>query len=67
VRRDKKIGWLSGPRANPRQRNPFNAERAEARAVIPDPDVEEICRFAEEHRDRIDFGRKRLEFANEKR
>jgi len=39
-----------------KQRNPFNAERAEAQAVIPDLDVEEISRFARRHRDRIDFG-----------
>jgi len=39
-----------------KQGNPFNAERAAAQVVIPDLDVEEILRFAEEHRDRIDFG-----------
>jgi len=38
-----------------RQRNPFNVERAEEHVVIPDLDVGKILRFAERHRDRIDF------------
>lgn len=39
-----------------RQRNPFNAKRAIAHKVIPNLDVEEICKFAKKHKDRIDFG-----------
>jgi len=39
-----------------KQRNPFNAEKAKAHAVIPNLDVEEICSFAKKHRDEIDFG-----------
>jgi len=39
-----------------KQRNPFNAERAKAHAVIPSLDIEEICSFAKKHRDEIDFG-----------
>lgn len=39
-----------------RQRNPFNVRRAKEHAVIPDLNVEAIYRFAEKHRDKIDFG-----------
>jgi phosphoribosylamine--glycine ligase len=39
-----------------KQRNPFNVERAKEHVVIPDLNVEEICKFAEKNRDRIDFG-----------
>ncbi len=39
-----------------KQRNPFNAKRAKAHAVIPSLDVEEICSFAKKHKDEIDFG-----------
>jgi phosphoribosylamine--glycine ligase len=39
-----------------KQRNPFNAERAKAHAIIPSLDVKEICSFAKKHRDEIDFG-----------
>ncbi|MEM3601559.1 MAG: hypothetical protein QXN87_02680, partial [Candidatus Bathyarchaeia archaeon] len=39
-----------------KQRNPFNVERAKDHVVISDLNVEEICRFAEKHKDRIDFG-----------
>ncbi|UCC33316.1 MAG: hypothetical protein JSW53_05990 [Candidatus Bathyarchaeota archaeon] len=39
-----------------KQRNPFNAEKAEEHAVITDLDVERICRFAKKHENRIDFG-----------
>jgi phosphoribosylamine--glycine ligase len=39
-----------------KQRNPFNAKRAAKHVVIPDLNVEEICKFAEMNRHRIDFG-----------
>lgn len=39
-----------------KQRNPFNVEKAVEHIVIHDLDVEKICRFAEAHRDKIDFG-----------
>ena len=39
-----------------KQRNPFNAEKAKEHAIIPDLDVEEICRFAKKHKEKIDFG-----------
>ena len=39
-----------------KQRNPFNVKRATAHKVIPNLDVEEICKFAKKHKDRIDFG-----------
>jgi phosphoribosylamine--glycine ligase len=39
-----------------KQRNPFNVEKAKAHVVIPDLNVEEICRFAEKNKDSIDFG-----------
>lgn len=39
-----------------KQKNPFNAERAAEHVVIPDLNVEEICRFAKKHKDEIDFG-----------
>ena len=39
-----------------KQRNPFNAERAEAHAVIPDLSVDTILKFAERHKDALDFG-----------
>ena len=38
-----------------KQRNPFNSEKAEEHAVIPDLNVEEICKFAEANKDKIDF------------
>lgn len=38
-----------------KQLNPFNLERAAKHVVIPDLDVEEICRFAEVNKDHIDF------------
>ncbi len=38
-----------------KQRNPFNAEKASKHVVIPNLDVEEICKFAESNRDKIDF------------
>ena len=39
-----------------RQRNPFNVRRAKEHVVIPDLNVEAIYKFAEKHRDEIDFG-----------
>jgi phosphoribosylamine--glycine ligase len=39
-----------------RQRNPFNVKNATQHVVIPDLNVKDICRFAEAHKDRIDFG-----------
>jgi phosphoribosylamine--glycine ligase len=38
-----------------KQRNPFNKDKAAEHAVIPDLNVEEICKFAEANKDRIDF------------
>ncbi|MEM2970950.1 MAG: ATP-grasp domain-containing protein [Candidatus Bathyarchaeia archaeon] len=39
-----------------KQRNPFNVKRAVEHVVIPDLNVKEICKFAEKHKDKIDFG-----------
>jgi len=39
-----------------KQRNPFNVKRATKHVVIPDLNVEEICKFAEANKDKIDFG-----------
>lgn len=39
-----------------KQRNPFNVEKATEHVVIPDLNVEEICMFAENRKDKIDFG-----------
>jgi len=39
-----------------KQRNPFNAARATKHVVIPDLNIEEICRFTEANKDEIDFG-----------
>jgi len=39
-----------------KQRNPFNVKNAKAHVVIPDLNVETICKFAEAHKDHIDFG-----------
>ena len=38
-----------------KQRNPFNAEKAAKHVIIPSLDVEEICKFAESNKDKIDF------------
>jgi phosphoribosylamine--glycine ligase len=38
-----------------KQRNPFNGEKAAKHVVIPDLNVEEICKFAEANKDKIDF------------
>jgi phosphoribosylamine--glycine ligase len=39
-----------------KQRNPFNAKNAVKHAVIPDLNVNEICRFAKVNKDNISFG-----------
>src|SRR3989304_8716794 len=38
-----------------KQRNPFNFEKAAKHVVIPDLNIEEICKFAEVNKDKIDF------------
>jgi phosphoribosylamine--glycine ligase len=39
-----------------KQRNPFNAKRAQEHVVIPSLSPEETCKFAQKHKDKIDFG-----------
>ena len=39
-----------------KQRNPFNVDKAKEHVVIPDLDEQKICRFAEKHERKIDFG-----------
>lgn len=39
-----------------KQRNPFNVKKAVKHVVVPDLNVEEICKFAENNKDEIDFG-----------
>jgi phosphoribosylamine--glycine ligase len=38
-----------------KQCNPFNVEKAAKHVVIPNLEVEEICKFAESNKDKIDF------------
>ena len=38
-----------------KQRNPFNVEKAAEHVVIPDLNTEDICKFAEANKDKIDF------------
>ena len=38
-----------------KQRNPFNVKRSVKHVVIPDLNVEKICKFAEANKDKIDF------------
>ena len=38
-----------------KQRNPFNVEKATKHVVIPNLDVEEICKFAQANKDKISF------------
>jgi len=38
-----------------KQRNPFNAEHATKHFVTPSLDVSEICKFAEQNKDKLDF------------
>ncbi|HVP27264.1 MAG TPA: hypothetical protein VMT26_06330 [Candidatus Bathyarchaeia archaeon] len=39
-----------------KQRNPFNMEKAAKHVVIPDLNIQEICKFAEANKENIDFG-----------
>jgi phosphoribosylamine--glycine ligase len=39
-----------------KQQNPFNVQKATKHIVVPDLNIEEICRFAEANKTRIDFG-----------
>ena len=39
-----------------KQKNPFNVERAKEHVVIPNLDINEICKFAKKHERKIDFG-----------
>jgi len=39
-----------------KQLNPFNVDKATKHAVFSDLNIEEICRFADTNKDRIDFG-----------
>jgi len=39
-----------------KQRNPFNLKRAKAHVVIPDLNIEQICKFTKRHKHKIDFG-----------
>jgi phosphoribosylamine--glycine ligase len=38
-----------------KQRNPFNIQKAAKHVVIPDLNIEEICKFAEANKNKIDF------------
>ena len=38
-----------------KQRNPFNVEKAAKHLVVPDLNVEALCKFAEANKDQIDF------------
>jgi phosphoribosylamine--glycine ligase len=38
-----------------KQLNPFNVEKAKEHAVFPSLDVEEICKFSEANKDKLDF------------
>jgi phosphoribosylamine--glycine ligase len=38
-----------------KQRNPFNVKKSVKHVVIPDLNVDEICKFAEANKDKIDF------------
>jgi phosphoribosylamine--glycine ligase len=39
-----------------KQKNPFNLQKATEHIVVPDLNVDAICRFAKKHKDKIDFG-----------
>jgi len=39
-----------------KQKNPFNMQKATEHVVIPDLDIDEICKFTKKHKDEIDFG-----------
>ena len=38
-----------------KQRNPFNAKHAKKHAIIPNLDINEICKFAQTNKDHLDF------------
>jgi len=38
-----------------KQRNPFNVKKAAKHVVIPGLNIDEICKFAETHKEKIDF------------
>ena len=38
-----------------KQLNPFNAERATKHVVIPNLNIQDICRFAQTYKDKLDF------------
>ena len=38
-----------------KQRNPFNIHKAVKHVVIPDLNIEEVCKFTENNKDKIDF------------
>src|SRR4030067_1567314 len=38
-----------------KQLNPFNVEKAAKHIVIPNLDIEEICKFAEANKEKLDF------------
>jgi phosphoribosylamine-glycine ligase len=38
-----------------KQRNPFNVEKVAKHIVIPNLDIEEICKFAEANKENLDF------------
>ena len=39
-----------------KQRNPFNVKKSVKHIVIPDLNVEDVCKFAEANKEKIDFG-----------
>lgn len=39
-----------------KQKNPFNIKKATKHVVVPNLDIETICKFAEANKDEIDFG-----------
>jgi phosphoribosylamine--glycine ligase len=39
-----------------KQKNPFNLQKAKEHVVIPDLDIDEICKFTKKYKDEIDFG-----------
>jgi len=39
-----------------KQKNPFNMQKATEHTVIPDLDINDICKFAKKNADKIDFG-----------
>jgi phosphoribosylamine--glycine ligase len=39
-----------------KQKNPFDLQKAAEHIVIPDLNIDEICKFTKKHKDKIDFG-----------